>query len=480
MFKKLSVPSLRRAQRQAPALEAGAVEAGRHEPGLTHFEVQADGVVLAFGLAWHPLDGLGPQEVQAKKLAGKFGAKRYTIVRHAKSSIEPEAGLLSKTAKLPKQKVIEAAAAAFALAVRENTAMYLAPGPAPGTYLLIGLLSGMPSPEFDIVGSADEVLSAADHYQTYLTQGATLYAHEALSGGGGASHVDEGIEEFIRRNSVVVRVVPSIPYASTAGKQSGGAMVAVGSSQLVVMGGLVFLGIIGLAGAFMFYQDWAAKNSELAKTKALNAAALTSYMNSRNTAFNSEGVQLAVPATEKLWESVQSQPTLRNGWRVSTITCTAGVCEAEFNRSRASTFQTFSEASKDGETPLMALAKLDSASAKFAIPSWQEIPQLDLEKVSVSDVTVPLGTQAQLMVLAGMSVEVKPAVPLGDSVLVTARKVPVKKFKVGNWSITGPVDTLLPAVARLPSNATLSKLVVNVVDSEVSFVATGRYFISAN
>lgn len=431
-------------------------------------------VLLAFGLGWYPLNGLGSIETQAKNLANNKKAQFVSIFQSKKAGVEVVLGCLDRSVRVPKKMSVEAGAACFAAAINEPTGLYLGPGPSDNTYVLVGILLGSPSPEFDVVGDVHEVMRAADQYRSYLTDGAALYLHTAVKTAFHEQLLDEELGEFIQSNITVIREVDEMPYSST------GPMLKPGSSALIVQVGLGIVIVGVLAGGWVVYQDWETKNNQVAKEMALREAALTAYKASLETAYKSEGIQKALPAARLLWEQVGRLPVAKKGWLLASVTCSGGSCVSDFTRVPETTFRAFKDAQRSDETPSMEITKLDSASTSAEIPGWKDVPVVTLESLDTQspiDLTVPLGTQAQIMQLAGLGVSLTVPGPMGDASAVNAKNIVVKKYLAGGWTITGPMDTFVPATSRLPATATLSMLKVSFADKAVVFSASGRYLL---
>ncbi len=433
--------------------------------------------LLAYGLDWRALDGLGSLSTKAKKMARETAAKRFTVVRSKKAAIEPVIGLLLRNVKSGKGWIVEAAAACFAAAIaeqKEDRALYVGEGPVEGSYVLIGILHGIPSPEFDVVGDAETVLAAAENYRPYLAEGTSFYVHQNLL------NIDTppGFEllEFIHSHDSVVRRVTEMPYASVANSVMGGVMLAPDAGGPYVMAGGIFLGLAAVVGGYLYYQDWEANNNEKAKEIALKQAALVTYQTAVQAAFKSADTQLASPAANLIWEQVRAWRTKRAGWPISTVECAQGVCTLSYARSRGTTFRKFKESERPGESAEFDLSKLESASLKLPIQDWATVPVLDLASVVEPDVTIELGTQAQVMGLAGLTVVPKPSTPMADSAALALRKVEAPKYSSGTWDVAGSADMLTAAMARLPPSSTLSSVKFTIVDKAVLFTATGRYF----
>lgn len=436
--------------------------------------------LLAYGLEWRSLDGLGSLEKKAKKMASDTGARRYTVVRAKKASIEPVIGLLRRAVKAGQGRVVEAAAACFAAAIAEQTedsALYVGPGPKEGSFVLLGILHGIPSPEFDVVGDANTILLAAENYQPYLADGKSFYVHSELleheTTGMGDIHE---LLDFIDRYNSVVRQVPEMPYASTAHSAFGGVMDAPSAAGPIVLAGGAFLGIAVLAGGYYLYQDWDTKNSDRARETALLQAAMSAYQTAVDSNFKSEDIQQAAAASVRILGQINPYKTKRDGWRVTTIKCEHGTCKATFVGATGATFEQFMKALQPGEKAVLDLSKLNEAAATFEIQNWADVPVLDLASVPKDDVTVTMGTQAQTMQLAGVPVSPKERKPMAESSVLEMKKAQVVKYEVGAWDINGPLDTLVPAMNRLPKIATLSSLEFVVTDRLVTFKASGRYF----
>lgn len=435
---------------------------------------RADGLVLAYGLAWYALDGLGSRSAQARKLAQLHRAGLYTVVHPRSAGVEPVVGILAKMYRPRLARPVQSAAACFSAAVQQDAALYLAPGPTTGTYLLVGVLLGLPSPEFDVVGDARAVSRVADQFEGYLTEGVVCYVDQALVKALGSGRLDACLEAFITRNRAAVQSVATMPCSPVTGLETGGVLTAPASRawMLPVVSGMV---LAGVAAAFYVLQDEASRLEE--ETAKKTSAALTAYRSAQSAAFRSAGTQVAVKAVPAIWDSVREYKLVRNGWLATSVACASGACEAIYERSVEGTFEAFLETTTATESAQLSLGKLNTASLRFQTPGWSEIPELNLATVTQEDVTVAFGSQVQRMALAGLSLAVTPPVPLLSDAGPGGQAAPVERYGVGQWQVTGPADTLLAAVKRLPESATLTSLKFQVADEGVTYVALGRYFV---
>lgn len=438
---------------------------------------RADGLVLAYGLAWYALDGLGSLSAQARKLAQLHRAGLYTVVHPRTAGVEPVVGILAKMYRPRSPHPVQSAAACFSAAVQQDAALYLAPGPAAGTYLLVGILLGLPSPEFDLVGDAGAISRAAGQFEGYLTEGVVCYVDQALVKALGSGRLDARLETFITRNRAAVQSVTSMPCLPVTGLETGGVLTAPASRAWMwpVASGMV---LAGVAAAFYVLQDEASRlEEETAKKTSAAVAALTAYRSAQAAAFRSAGTQVAGKAVQAIWDSLRDYKLVRNGWLATSVVCASGACEAIYERSVEGTFEAFVETTTATESAQLSLGKLNTASLRFQTPGWSEIPELNLATVTKEDVTVAFGSQVQRMALAGLSLAVTPAAPLLSDAGPGGQVAPVERYGVGQWQVTGPADTLLAAVKRLPESATLTSLKFQVADEGVTYVALGRYFV---
>jgi hypothetical protein len=238
------------------------------------------------------------------------------------------------------------------------------------------------------------------------------------------------------------------------------------------------MALAGVAAAYYFFQGEASKQEEeTAKKTSAAVASLTAYRTAQAAAFRSAGTQVAGKAVQAIWDSVREYKLVRNGWLATSVVCSSGACEAVYERSVEGTFEAFLETTTPSESAQLSLGKLNTASLRFQTPGWSEIPELNLATVTKEDVTVAFGSHVQRMALAGLSLAVTPPAPLLSDTGAGGQVAPVERYGVGQWQLTGPADTLLAAVKRLPESATLTSLKFQVADEVVTYVALGRYFV---
>jgi hypothetical protein len=432
--------------------------------------------LLVHGLHWDALSQLGDATAQARRLAQKERASKYCVVHSRDGMVEPVVGLLVRSGKTKKGELLEAAAAAFAIAVEERAALYIGATEDPEQFVLLGLLQGLPSPSFDVIGTAEEIRAKADEFQEHLTEGAPLFVHSVVHAN---AVLQSTLAAFFRRNGAVLQQVEQMPSASALGNVRGGELIGVGSSKPLVLGGVALVAFALIAACVWLYLDWDSKNNQTAKAKLAQEAAYQTFKTSQDTALNSVSTGVATAAAQTVWNFAKEAVLKRAGWSLSSLVCAAGSCEATYSRPISSTFDGLKKSVVAPEAERLALTLLETATVVTPIRNWEAVPLLDLQLVAVgaADLVVPLGTQAQLMQVAGLSVSITEPGNLGDFAQAVASRRSPRRYRVGTWSVSGPADTFEAAIRRLPKSSTLTSVKFTPTPDGVSYAADGRFFV---
>jgi hypothetical protein len=428
----------------------------------------AAAVELVYGVDWRALDGIGPLGDQANGLAKKNKCKAYALYETQGEGADSLAGFI-KT-KVGNHTLVPAAAV-FANAIQSATGLSIGPDSSGTRLALIGLLQGMPSPSYDKVGTVAEILEAANEYSTYLAKGGALYVHQAVG------QVPE-MEAFCTRYLSLTTLVKALPGSEDTSALAAFKFVDAGSKPLTKIllgaGAVCVLAALSFAG-YSFYADQLAEK-ELKKAK--EKTDLQTYVVSRDAAFNAQSTLVASGAAPVLWDYIRPRKDTRAQWRLVVVDCAGSNCIWTYNQRRDATFLGIVQTLVDQEVPRLDMARLDTSMITNTVLGLEKAARLDLSSVVESaDFTVSFGTTAQIMQRAGLKVALSATEPLGAA--DAARKLKANHAalrKAGTWTITGPSDTFVDAMRRLPGNATLSNVQFKLAEQGDSYTATGRYF----
>jgi hypothetical protein len=423
---------------------------------------------IVYGVMWVALDGIGSIKEQAEQACRKARTKQYSLFTGSFQGREESlAGLYpgkpTKQVKLP-------AAALMAAQVKTANALYIGPD-GQGQLALIGLLKGMPSPSYDKAGTPAELLPVAEEYSQFLASGCAFYVHESVGA------VPE-MEKFCARYQAQIEVVNELPGAQLANSLSEYAFKPMGSKVVVTaIATLVLLGIVAAAGVYG-WDYYTQQLEEQARKADERRKARAAYVESRDQAFAAEPAWAPLPAGTILWQSVRHLSTERAHWKLNKVTCEASGCRQSLSRNKLGTFDSLRLSLLAGESVEFQAVRLDEAFIQYA-PNLEQVTKLDLGSVTAApeNFDALIGTMAQTMALADVSLSFTPAVVLGNQDLMRKSGDPSLSRKVGAWSLSGPVDSLLDSLRRLPQNSTLSRIEIQIQGDQDKFLASGRYFL---
>ncbi len=424
---------------------------------------------FAYGVHWDALDGIGTLQEKAKQVARKQGYASYCITRPKRKDTESlVGGIKTRVAR----KHVVAAALGFAAEVGVDFAGYLGLLPS-GKFVFIGLLNGIPSPSFDIVGDAQSVLRGLEEYDSYFSSGVLLYYQESVL---------EASTELARRvaliTSTIRRSVAEMPCRLPEDAEAI-RFHDVGVSAPLLITGTILGGLAVLGAAYYGYDMYATQQQKMTAANDKTATAIQGYIASRDAAFQEAATQEALGASALTWNQVKIKRINREGWIAKASECTGAVCTLQYARGPNATFNNFVLSKEKDEEPVVQLTDLEAGSMLLNLKGFEELPKLNLDTFQQPvDYKVDFGTRAQLMRPAGVFLTFGQEVVLGDANFV--KDLP-KGFtslrKVGKWEAKGPGDTFVPMVRRLPGNVTLSSVKLNVSREGITFEATGRYFL---
>ncbi len=432
--------------------------------------VTINGSDLVYGVHWNSLDGIGGIEDQAKGIARKKGYGAYCLATaHQKGGETIVGGIKPRVGR----KLVVSAAVAFAAEVEVEFAAYLGQL-ASGKFVLIGLLNGIPSPSFDIIGDAGQIVKGLEEFEPHLAQGALLYYQSRVLDA--SQEISNKIQECAP--STVLRVVLDMPMRMPDDENTV-RFRDLGMHKGLKFGGLFFAAMAVIAGGLYGYDYYTTQQNKMAAANDKSAAALQGYIASRDSAFQSEPTHEVLAASEFVWGQLKNQLTNRVGWAIKSTDCSGQQCTLVYSRSRKATFAEFVKSAKQGETPVVLLSDLETAAMVMAMPELEKVPLFNLtEFKQPENHNVDFGTRAQVMALAGITLAFTQDTVLGDPNFV--RDLPKGSNVVrrsGKWTATGPADTFVPVMRRLPLNITLSSVHFDVNPESVKFQASGRYFL---
>jgi hypothetical protein len=454
--KKPAIPSPREGKQGASATKAKG-STNTANSALTQ---------ISYGVDWFALDGIGTSKEQSNALAKAKKCKAYSLFEGSGEGSESLVGLI-KT-KVGKSSVMPAASI-FAAHVNSAIALYIGPSTQGDQLALLGLLQGMPSPSYDKVGSAKQILEVANEYSQYLAQGGALYVHRAIG-----DYVE--MEAFCQRFATSLTIVESLPGTEQIPQLQGFRFSDAGNSDLskVMWGVGSTLAVCAVAGI-----SWNIYSTQLEtkeRARAQEKIDLQAYLGTRNDGFKSAPIFIASTIAAPIWNYVRQGSVNRAKWQLSSVTCNVQTCHWKYAGKKDATFKGLLETVSSSEQAALSLAKLDEISVIESIKTLDSSPTLDLDSIEVDEgLTASLGTTAQTMQRAGLSVAIGSTSPLGDPLLAKKLKKRSSMRHSGTWSITGPNETFVDALKRLPGNAILSSVEFKLADQGDTFVATGRY-----
>ncbi|ABD71934.1 hypothetical protein Rfer_4247 (plasmid) [Rhodoferax ferrireducens T118] len=432
--------------------------------------VTINGIDLVYGVQWNSLDGIGSIEDQAKSIARKNGYGAYCVATANQKGGETIVGGIKPRVG---GKLVISSAVAFAAEVEVEFAAYLGQL-ASGKFVLIGLLNGIPSPSFDIIGEADKIVKGLEEFEPHLAQGALLYFQNSVLDA--SQEIANKVQECAP--STVLRVVSDMPMRMPDDEDTV-RFRDLGMHKGLKFGGLLFVALAVIAGGLYGYDYYTTQHEKMAAANDKSAAALQGYIASRDSAFQSEQTHEVLAASEFIWSQLKNQLINRAGWVIKSTDCTGPQCTLVYSRSRKATFDNFVKSAGQGETPVVLLADLETATMVVAMPAFEKVPLFNLTDFKQPENhNVDFGTRAQVMALAGITLSFTQETVLGDPNFV--KDLPKGSTVVrrsGKWTATGPADTFVPVMRRLPLNITLSSVHFDVNTESVRFQAAGRYFL---
>lgn len=432
--------------------------------------VTINGSDVVHGVQWNSLDGVGAIEDQAKSIARKNGYGAYCVATaHQKGGETIVGGIKPRVGG----KVVISAAVAFAAEVGVEFAAYLGQLSS-GKFVLIGLLNGIPSPSFDIIGDADKIVKGLEEFEPHLAQGALLYYQSSVLDA--SQEIANKVHECAP--TTVLRAVSDMPMRMPEDEDAV-RFRDLGMHKALKFGSLLFAVLAMIAGGLYGYDYYATQQDKMAAADDKSAAALQGYIASRDAAFQSEQTREVLASAEFVWSQLKHQITNRAGWVIKSTDCTGPQCTLLYGRSRRATFNDFVKSAGQGETPVVLLADLETATMVMTMPEFEKVPSFNLSDFNQPENhNVDFGTRAQVMALAGITLAFTQETVLGDANFV--KDLPKGSTVVrrsGKWTAAGPADTFVPAMRRLPMNITLSSVHFDVNADTVRFQASGRYFL---
>ena len=438
---------------------------------------------LVYGVDWHALDGIGSLPEQANALARKNKANLYAVFENSGRGTDSLTGLAKS--KNTKQSSFPAASV-FALSVKKPAALYVGPHPDGINLVLIGLLQGMPSPSYDKVGSLSDILTVANEYSAYLTEGGPLYVHKALDKVDGASDAGIGLRTFLERHGNTLSLVDAMPGTELLSEPEiqTYAFQKAGLNASLKIATISFLALALCGIGYTAWSKYDEAQNAAAQKRAREALALKTYISARDAAFADKPTTVASLAGPVIWQYVSPMRAQRAQWNLSTITCTTS-CDWVYTKKSDANFKGLLKTVSPSESVLMKLEKLDQSTLTEAIPGFKDVPKVDLAALvnqvpnastPSNDLVVSFGTTAQLMQRAGLIVTLSAATPLGDPTPV--QRLPAGQqatVRAGTWTIAGPSFTFVDAMRRMPGNASLSKVVFTLSKAGDTYEASGRY-----
>lgn len=416
------------------------------------------------------MDGVGTIEDQARHLARKSSYGAYCVVASQRKGGEALSGGIKNRVG---RKLVIAAAVAFANSVKTEFAAYVGQL-ASGKFVLVGLLNGIPSPSFDVVGDAASIISALDEFEPHFVQGATLYVQNSILAG--ASEVFHKISgpAYSSVRTPVAEMPMRLPEDAELVRFHD-----LGMAKSIKFAGLACLLIAALAGGWYAFDQYSLQQSKKSAANDRAKAALQGYVIARDAELNAAPKILVLAGADFIWRNHGPKKANRVGWIGKSTDCTGPTCISVYSRSPTATFAEFVKSKAEGEEPIVSLTDLQNASMVANFAGYDRVPLLDLATFKQPvDHIVDFGSRAQLLKLAGVILTFTPERILGDVNL--AKQMPnmaPEIRKVGDWTATGPADTFVPTMRRMPLNLTLSKVHFSVTPDSVTFEAKGRYFL---
>lgn len=345
-------------------------------------------------------------------------------------------------------------------------------------FCMIAVVGGLP--DVDFVGTPAEVERCLFNNTDFLAEGGVLLVedHPALSAA------------YQHLNAPLMRAAEPVfgfPFNPSFGDTIDAAQNVPVDKRLVTM---AVIGTTVVAATVGWYFWGKAAEEALATERRLSIrakadAARNAYLTARGNVMASASDLRAADASKALWKYFATVPLRRGGFALSGVICTGADCELVYRRDRKSaTFVDFVQAHQTGERPEIDIGKIDVGVTRVTIPEAGSWPRLDLGQLAAQDdLLLRLGTVAQLADLAGVKLTFTPPSPMVVDSL--ERGLPPGEAKtmrrwMGTWTLEGPSDTLVPALTRMPSDITLSRVELRLSADHRNapdvVLANGRYF----
>lgn len=472
------------------------------QPRASQAGVRTDaggGADLLWGAEWRPVvDDLGADRIRARgvQIARASKAKSFVVLTNNRDAV---VGLWSEPVPRPPRKAYFAAQLLGDLYTAQTIQYlgYFADHPIENPYrtkerliyvgragdredrfCLIAVVGGLP--DVDFVGTPSEVERCLFSNTDYLAEGATLLVEDHPVVSSAYGHLNAPL---MRAAEPVFGFPFSPAFRDTI---DAGHNVPVDKRLLT-------MAVVGAAliSATIGWHLWgkaaeeAVANERRLSIKAKSDAARNAYLTARGTVMASASDFRAADAGKELWKFFGSVPLRRGGFALSSVVCTGADCELVYRRDRKSaTFTDFVQAHQVGELPEIDIGKIDVGVTRVTLLDAASWPRLDLSQLAAqADLLLRLGTVAQLADLAGVKLTFTAPSPMVvdglERALAPGEAKNMKRW-MGTWTLEGPSDTLVPALARMPADITLSRVELRLSADHHNapdvVLANGRYF----
>jgi hypothetical protein len=345
-------------------------------------------------------------------------------------------------------------------------------------FCLIAVVGGLP--DVDFVGTPEEVEQCLYRNTDHLAEGAVLLVEDHPVVGRAYAHLTAALMRsaepvfgfpFNPEFADVVEPVHSVPL----------------DKRVLTLAIAAGIAVVGSGGWFYWGQqaEEALANERRVALKAKADAARTAYLTARGTVLASVPDFRAAETSKKVWDYLASVPLKRGGFALNVLVCSGADCEFTYRRERKSaTFVDFVQSHRTGERPEFDISKLDVGVTRVTLTDAVNWPRIDLADLRAqSDLLLRLGTVAQLVDMAGVRLSYTAPTPMVADALergLPPGEAAVLRRWMGTWSLEGPSDTVVPALARMPADITLSRIELRLSADHPKapdiVIANGRYF----
>lgn len=411
---------------------------------MEFFSMEIDELTLVSGLEWQALMGGSSAAREKNSLGKELGSTRLVEMSNAHETLVGFLPAVASGADLPKKIYSLAAMLAGVPNISPYCVLVIEDG---DVAILAALQDGLPSPGFDGYGPTENIIAAAREFINMAPQGVTVYGNCKLMDATPLA-LERIVQTTKTKSQALVRSLPKPAYK---------------------FGMLALLAIIFAATANYAY-DYKKKQelAELAKLSYVNVDA--KYLENVSALLKAAPPAKAVFAMLK--DALGHTETTNNGWALSTILCDKAGCIYNWAND-GGTNRSFVPPEK--ATQVVFADKGDALAYRIAYA--QPLPSGLIPAQAQELDFIKKETVGQFQELVDM--KVSSAFEKVDTFGVPSGLPgsPTKTYKEGAFTVIGPWYAM-EVLENLPDVTAFESLELSVgTDQQLSFKATGKYYV---